>query len=35
LSRLAEEEVRLQKLDKAASERLEKTLADFREMLQF
>jgi len=35
LSRLAEEEVRLQKLDKAGSERLEKTLADFREMLQY
>ena len=35
LSRLSEEEVRLQKLDKAASERLEKTMADFKEMLQY
>jgi KaiC/GvpD/RAD55 family RecA-like ATPase len=35
LSRLAEEEVRLQKLDQAASERLEKAFADFREMLQY
>jgi replicative DNA helicase len=35
LSRLAEEEVRLQKLDKEASERLDGALADFREMLQY
>ena len=35
LSRLAEEEVRLQKLDKAASERLEKAFADFKELLQY
>ncbi len=35
LSRLAEEEVRLQKLDKEASERLEKAFADFRDLLQY
>jgi replicative DNA helicase len=35
LSRLAEEEVRLQKLDKTASERLDRAFADFREMLQY
>ena len=35
LSHLSEEEVRLQKLDKAASERLEKAFADFKELLQY
>jgi len=35
LSRLAEEEVRLQSWTRAASERLDKAFADFKEMLQY